>query len=150
MTRSEVFSRIDDARGEFEAARFCLSRVERDIAAGGALRPADPIKVADLRACAGNLEVTYILRLFAEFEFALRNFLAANRPSPQPRRIRMEHLIDRISANRSIPYDIHQDAHEVREYRNEIVHVADPTSLSIFYDCKSRLAKFLSYLPLEW
>ena len=62
----------------------------------------------------------------------------------------MEHLINRISVNRSIPYDIYRDAHEVRECRNGIVHVAGKTSLLTFNDCKSRLAKFLSYLPPNW
>jgi hypothetical protein len=150
MTREQIFSRLGGALGEFEAARFCLSRVQMNIAAGTALHPTDSLTASDIRDCEKNLEKTYLLRLFGEFEFVLRNFLAAVRPSPRPRHTRMEHLIDRISVARSIPYDVRQGAHEVREYRNIIVHAADSTKSLALSDCKSRLARFLSYLPPNW
>jgi hypothetical protein len=150
MTLGQAFARIRGTVKEFEAARFCLIHVQEGIIAGAALRKTDPVQSSDISKCRRNLESTYLLRLFAEFEFVLRSYLAVVRPSPRPRQKRMEHLINRIAAARTIPYDIYADVHQVRVHRNDLVHVLEGLGVLTFYECKSRLGKFLRYLPPKW
>ncbi|HTW93781.1 MAG TPA: hypothetical protein VMD30_03235 [Tepidisphaeraceae bacterium] len=41
-------------------------------------------------------------------------------------------------------------AHEVRDFRNDITHEGVREVVITFGDCKARLARFLSWLPLDW
>lgn len=62
----------------------------------------------------------------------------------------MELLISRIAAVRDIPMNCVEETHQVREYRNAAVHDTGGVDSMTFHECKSRLAKFLSYLPVRW
>src|SRR5437868_14584300 len=81
-----------------------------------------PLRPSHLRDCATNLELTYVVRLFAEFEAILRDFWAVVRARRRCRRTRMEVLMNRVAAECSLPWDALNKAHAVREYRNAIVH----------------------------
>jgi hypothetical protein len=152
MKQGEAFQRIRSVRDEFLAARFALSRAIRQVESdANLLREVDePLAPQHVRNCAENLEITYLLRLFANFEGVLRDYWAVLRPSPLPRRTRMEILMNRIVVVRQIPFEVVDAAHEVRVHRNNIVHPRDEPVQLTFDQCKSRLGFFLSYLPRQW
>lgn len=59
-------------------------------------------------------------------------------------------LMDSVAAYCFINQDDIQNAHEVREYRNEVMHghLQDPRF--DFQTCHSRLACFVRWLPRTW
>lgn len=96
---------------------------------------------------ADNLEATYLIRLFAAFETGLRSYWQSVRPTVPP----VKDLIDSVTARREISLDSRDEVHQVREYRNSLVHETDeeiePVTLA---DAQSRLSRFFSKLPFEW
>lgn len=153
MHWEEAFSRLSGVRDEFEAAKFSVAYAQSGISAGeGVLKAGAAVKPSHLRRCAENLEMTYLLRLFAAFEGVLRDYWRVARPSPRPRRTQMEILIDRVAILCIIPSDTRDEAHEVREYRNSLVHSDQTNDAAIldFQECKSRLGRFLGCLPTRW
>ena len=150
MTWDEAFSRLRDVRDELEAARFALAHAQAAIADGQDFLRASAVKPSHVNQCASNLELTYVLRLFAEFEEVVRDYWNTVRPRRRPRRTNMEILLNRVAILCSIPYDTLQRAHAVREYRNTLVHAGGEGPLLTFHECKSRLGTFLSFLPTRW
>jgi hypothetical protein len=77
MSREEVFGRMRSVWHEYRAAAVAVTAL-------GARAPADPgllrregIEPGTIAACLGNLEPTYVIRLYAEFEAALRDYWKA-------------------------------------------------------------------------
>jgi hypothetical protein len=152
MKRDEAFTRLAVVRDELEAARGAIAYAQRQMQLNleAARHFPYPLKPSHLRDSGRNLDKTYLLRLFAEFEEILRDYLAVVRPSPRRRRTRMEHLMNRVSGICRMPWDILQNAHEVRAYRNEVVHLGERSERLSFTDCKSRLGRYISFLPANW
>ncbi len=152
MSYSEAFNRIRDVRDEYRSAVFALSHTLLALESDSALLNVlpEPLAPQQFRNCAKNLEMTYLLRLFATFEGILRAYWAAVRPSARPRRTQMQILMNRVVISCQIPSRVSNDAHAVREYRNAVVHPQTAASPLTFDQCKSRLSFFLSYLPRQW
>lgn len=152
MTRSDAFNRIRVVLNELAAARFSVARTARE----SELEPTvlaltDPtLCPSDLKICARNLDITYTLRMFSEFEAVLRDYWSAIQPCPRARRMRMQLLMNRVAARQYIATKVLDDAHDVREHRNDVVHDRLRVPRLTFHDCKSRLARFTGYLPLQW
>ena len=152
MTSWEAFQQIRSVRDELLAADFALAFSLRQAEVDTSLlHTVDGlIGVVQLRRCAANLESTYMLRLFSSFEGILRDYWLAVRPARRARQTRMEVLMNRIVILRQIPHAVAQGAHDVRAYRNWLVHPQAGYPRLTFSECKSRLGYFLSYLPREW
>ncbi len=101
----------------------------------------------DLQRTAKNLEGTYIIRLLAEFESALRRFWATTKET----RPRTKDLIDSLAAHRRVSQELLDQTHEVRIHRNLLVH-GRTKSLSPLPVATARgiCCKFLSQLPDRW
>lgn len=99
-----------------------------------------------------NLEGTYIVRLFATFEAALRSFDRFKCGDPD-RQIPASVLIDTISGRRGLGIEqrVRDGAHAVRMLRNFWAHEGEvePQTLSIAA-ARARLQLYLSALPEEW
>jgi hypothetical protein len=152
VTRQEAFEFLRRVENEFFAARFAVRSIESAIHRDPTLLSNEPesIRPSYLRDCLVNLETTYLLRLFAEFEWVLRDLWASARQSPRLRRTRMEILIHRVASRLSMPKDTLDDVQAVRGYRNQLVHRTDSAAPMTFRDCKSVLARYLSFFPLRW
>jgi hypothetical protein len=77
------------------------------------------VRRPDIGTAAANLEGTYIIRVFAEFETALRHFLRAfrlRRPGST------EALVNRVRDRGHVPQAFTDAVHQVREYRNVLIH----------------------------
>jgi hypothetical protein len=79
------------------------------------------VRFSHLRGAVANLEVTYIIRAFSEFEGLLYDHLAARHPGVRIPRT-TEALVNRVALRERIPDPIREAAQRVREYRNSIVH----------------------------
>ncbi len=112
----------------------------------------DPFTLKYLRRTHVNFEGTYIVRLFATFEAALRSYDRANHNDPT-RSTRASILIDTIGARRGrgIQAGIRQGVHQVRQVRNYWAHEADeiPGPMSI-EEARRRLQYYLRELEDEW
>jgi len=94
-----------------------------------------------------NLEGTYIIRLFAEFETGTRQYWAATWGTDP----KTAELINGLAARREIPDTQRRNAHLVREYRNALVHEREEKPEPVLIGvARSYLCHFFSFLPTRW
>jgi hypothetical protein len=112
---------LEDVRYEYAAAAAALACLARE---WHTLREAPEVRLIGLSHVAQasrNIEITYIIRLFAVFESILVHHLATVHPG-----LRVPHtaeaLINRVALRERIPDPIRSAAQTVREYRNTLVH----------------------------
>ena len=119
--------------------------------------PSLPTKTSprDLVAAAEQVESTYLIRMWAEFETALRSYRRHITGDPDDQ-IRTRNLIDwtaGVRQGRAISADVRDDVHEVREYRNFLVHERDdqaPPAAVAIEEARKRLNTLLHCLPIQW
>jgi hypothetical protein len=106
----------------------------------------------DGAAFGANLESTYMIRLYAEFEAGLRDYWEnhLNRDTHPP----MIQLLQ-LLADQRISIDRLEDADAVREYRNFLVHSESgepPSDMRIFTvaEAKKHLCYFFGRLDTDW
>ena len=99
----------------------------------------------DIGRASENLEGTYVIRLFAEFEAALRTYWSTYKLKKPPGRAIV--LIDRVASTARIDPISHEAAHVVRRFRNVLVHNREePTKSVAIADVRRSLNKYLDYL----
>ena len=150
MTKREAYDRLKYVRQELDSARFALAHtirlVEDDLKTLQAAGKGGT-SLSELIRCQNNLEINYILRLFSEFEAAIRDYWEHEVRNTRPR---MQILMDRVADRLSMSAAHRAAAHEIREYRNEIIH-QNPRALEYTYgDCAKALGMFLQWLPQNW
>lgn len=119
--------RMRRIQAEFNATRECLIYVTRnwqkkDIQLERAL----PQDVAQAER---NIEATYLIRLYAEFEGILKDHLATNHPRIKiPDKPRVDWLISRVIQAEGVsleqPLRVRMD--DARDYRNSVAHWGEP------------------------
>lgn len=136
--------RIKAVEREFHAARFAIDRLV-DAARRDATLLRDKFAPSDITSASDNLEATYVIRLFAAFETALRLYWPTIRNRPVPGRTR--DLLDAIAAARHISHADLSRAHEVRDFRNALVHEREEvTEVIPIATARKHLCVFLSRL----
>lgn len=140
-------TRIKAVEREYDVARLAADRLAQhtrdnpDVLKGN-------LKLADIDKVVNHLEGTYLLRLFSEFEVALRHFLRALKLKV-PRNA--EPLINKVKDRAHIANDNALKVHDVRRYRNNLVHddanPADPISMR---EATRALGTFLGWLQRYW
>jgi len=150
MTRQEVFGRIRAVEAEHRVAALAVQELRLVVDQVPSFLLERDLQPADLERCGRNLERTFVIRIYAEFEASLRDFWQA----PRGMRRRSEPpalaLLDSIGARRGVDPDTLRDAHFVREYRNALVHTGAPAVPRSLRECRSFLYRFVSYLPPDW
>jgi hypothetical protein len=132
-------------REELEAARAATAYVEERWTGLHDLHET-PVSYAHLERTIRNLERTYLIRLFSEFEGILRRHLEAGQPQRQvPRNV--EDVINRAARIRRIQDEVREGAHQVRNYRNSLVHGGHDAPALAFSQALARLNRFLAPLP---
>lgn len=141
-------NRVKAVEREHTATRFATDRL-LDVVRQDPTALKGNFRVKDLHVASDRLEGTYIIRLFAEFETSLRMFWLASRGKDSP--LRTRDLLSGVGARRKVPHDRIQNAHDVREYRNLLVHEREEEIEPIpIARARSHLCSFLSFLSLEW
>jgi hypothetical protein len=140
--------RIKGVEREFLAAR----KAADDLVAalnGGTAEPPRNTEVRDVTNMYNNLEGTYLIRLYAAFESGLRSYWRSARKNRS--RPGTEQLVNMVSSKCSIPDNIRDEVHEVREYRNSVVHEGDDEVVAVTITiARSRLCTYFARLPDEW
>jgi hypothetical protein len=140
--------RIRAVEREFLVARLAIERLLAAVRYDPALLGQE-IAPRDIPRAARNLEGTYILRLFAEFESGLRDFWSAKRSTEPPARTR--DLLDGIAAAQSVHAGELEAAHAAREYRNSLIHERDTSLPAIpLSQVRRSLCRFFAFLPPDW
>jgi hypothetical protein len=148
MKTHEVIQQIRSCESMCEAGKAATSYFLRLCRSDPSRIPSmGNFRVRDIRACHDDLEHTYLVRMFAVFETALREFWerAGRRQSHPP----VNRLMDRIAVRCNMATDHLARAHSVREFRNTLVHGGTRESVTLG-DARSYLCRFLSNLPHDW
>ena len=147
MYRKDVILQMGDLEAEYRAAVLAvddlLQRARRD---PSVLRVAS-VTLAHVRACQANLEDTYLVRMFAVFEEALRDVrrLIYGRAGP----VSTYALIQQCASRQHVREDDRANAHAVRDFRNTVVHggAARPVTLP---QSRQWLCTFMGWMPPQW
>ena len=147
MTIRERQNRIKAIEQMFRAARASVAHYRRACQNDPGLLGTAGFRIRDIRDCHEELEATFLLRVFAEFEGALQDFWRSGmgrQTSPATRT-----LLDRIAARCHVPWTELDRAHQVRAYRNAIIHEGEaPRATEIALpEARRHLCLFLSRLP---
>lgn len=146
-SRFEWLSRIKAVEREHTAVRKAAEHF-REAAAKDPNILGDDLRHRDIVAASNNLEGTYMIRLFAEFETGVRQYWNATWDT-EPRAV---DLLNGLGARCGIPYEQVENVHGVREYRNALVHERDDDEIELvpIPEARSHLCKFFSFLPIQW
>jgi hypothetical protein len=148
--RFDWHERVKAVENEYKSVRIAVDRLKSVVAHDPTVLGGDS-KPANLGAADRNLEGTYLVRLFAEFESALRSYDRARHGDPT-RKTEASPLIGTIGGRRGqgISANVRQGAHAVRRVRNHWAHERDatPDPMSIA-KARARIQGFLSWLPDE-
>src|SRR4051812_22499115 len=143
----EWMSRLKDVEREYNTSRLGMDRLYRQAVddpgvLGGDFRLRNIVTVLD------RLEGTYLVRLFSEFETALRHFLRFLKLR-QPNSTQT--LVNRVRDRVGIPSEFADLVHKVREYRNSLVHdVEDEIDPVTIREATRACSTFLSWLQRLW
>ncbi|HEY3245789.1 MAG TPA: hypothetical protein VGM03_20780 [Phycisphaerae bacterium] len=151
MKRAAAYNWLARVRDEMEAARFALAVVLRDWhlhLSAAPLHRGRALSVGDLQRCRAHLELTYMLRLFASWEAILRDYwLRGLGRDTVPE---LNQLVDSLAARRKIDPDTVARVHDLRRFRNEVVHENLQLLRYDFGQCAGGLGKFIAHLPPNW
>jgi hypothetical protein len=139
-------SRIKAVEREYVAMRQAADHfLEAALADPTILR--ENLRQGEIIGASRNLEGTYIIRLFAEFETGARQYWGANWDT-DPRTV---DLLNGLAARCGIPDTQRDNTHLVREYRNALVHEReDKPAMVPIAVARSYLCHFFSFLPPHW
>jgi hypothetical protein len=144
--RHEWLSRIKGVEREYMAMRQAADSFRQTAINDPTILQVN-LRHGDIVAASRNLEGTYVIRLFAEFESGARQYWGANWDT-DPKTL---DLLDGLAARCGIPDTQRDFAHLVRDYRNGLVHEReDKPEIVPIAQARSYLCHFLSFLPLQW
>ena len=139
-------SRIKAVEREYVAMRQAADRFLQAALDDPTMLRAD-LRHGEIVRASQNLEATFIIRLFAEFETGARQYWGANW-STYPK---MVDLLNGLAARCGIPDTLRDNAHRVREYRNALVHEREDGVEAVqIAAARGFLCRFFSFLPARW
>jgi hypothetical protein len=146
--REERLSRIRAVEHEYLVNTLSIHILGEQLKVDPSTLREQKLRPRDYHSCRDSLEATYLVRLFAEFEAGLRHAwrsLVRNTSPPT------QALLDAVAGRFFIPRSWLDKAHEVRRYRNALVHESDESVAPIgIAQARGRLCRFLSRLPRDW
>lgn len=147
MPRNDEWqSRIKSVETEYKAMRQASERFKKMAIDDPSILEVGSEHRHLVTACA-NLESTYLIRLFAEFETGVRQYWATQK-STKPN---TSDLLKGSASRRRIPTTELELADSVRQFRNCLVHESagslNAIPLAVARGC---LCRFFAYLPPQW
>jgi hypothetical protein len=148
----DVYHAMHDTVLEYEVVAAAVVRYQADVQAATATLP-EGTQPHHLAAAVDELEGTYLIRLWAVFEAAWTSFwrYRTNRPDGRIRAFDLIQWAQGVQEGRPVDAAITPLVHQVREYRNFLVHDRDnPAPRVPIREARTRLNKHLAKLPFEW
>jgi hypothetical protein len=144
--RDEWQSRIKAVEREYVAMRQAADRFRQAALHDPTILQAN-LRHGEIVVASKNLEGTYVIRLFAEFETGVRQYWSANWDTDP----KTADLLNGLAARCGIPDTQRDHAHSVRDYRNGLVHEREqkPEALPMAV-ARGYLCHFFSFLPARW
>jgi hypothetical protein len=143
----EWMGRIKAVEREYGAIRLGTDRLIAAVNDDPAIL-AGPVKRPAIKIASAHLEGTYLIRVFSEFETALRQFARTFHIGEQRR---AETLINRVRDRGRIPPADATAVHQVREHRNVLVHDRRFSAVAVtIRDATRFLCRFLSHVQAIW
>ena len=146
--RDRWHDRLKQVEREFVAASAATDLLEERLRSDPAYLRSRNVGMSDSDRMRRGLEATYLIRLYAVFEAALRDVWSASfgKATEPP----MRDLIEAIAGRRrTVSIDLRDRVHVVREYRNTVVHGGEGEPISLT-EARRWLNRFLSHLPEDW
>ena len=149
MKRQQRFDLMNQVYREYLAATVAVDVLENRLRNEPELLTENKLKARDFRQFQEHLSGTYLIRLFAVFEAALRDLWSDGfKQTTVPK---MRDLLGGIAARRLISQDAFDGADEVRSFRNSLVHESDSDAVQLTLKAaKQQLSHYFSYVPLDW
>lgn len=148
----EIFDLLKSTQPEYQVVADAVARLREAIQAHQADMPPNT-SLRDYEAAGNKLEATYTVRLWAEFEAALRSYRRFVTANPHDQ-IRARDLIDwaqGVEAGRRVDNRMRDLIHEVRVYRNSLVHEREEIVPAVgIGEARHRLSTYLAKLPERW
>ena len=148
----EVFDRLKATRREYSVVADAVRRL-RDAVQTHQIPATPDASLRGYEAALRRLEPTYLVRLWAEFETALRSYRrrVVGNPDDNIRAFDLVNWAKGIEEGRKVDAGVRDRVHEVREYRNSLVHERDDTAPTVRTDeARRRLSTYLAKLPDQW
>lgn len=143
--------RLRAVQAEFNSAREAIGYVLRNWQKYNIYAEMPRLSPSHFDEAGANVEMTYFVRLYAEFEGVLKDHLTTNHPSvPIVDKPKMDWLINRVVRAEGITIDpiLRRRLDDVRSYRNSIAHRTLAAAPAVtFVDALSSLNRFLAKLP---
>jgi hypothetical protein len=106
------------------------------------------LELPKMRLVQGRLQDIYFVHIFACFESDIRDYWRAVGRSGQPH---ATSLLNSVAGKRGIPQDIVDAIHDIREFRNSLVHGSRDFARPYTVDeASGPMNAFIARLPLEW
>ncbi len=148
MRRIDCHSRIKDTRNSYTTAFQTASAFIRIAEEQPHLLHDYELDLTTIRAMAGELHDVYFVRMFACFESSIRHYWWARIKRTRPS---TEQLLSSIAGRFNIPRDTLDVVHEIRDFRNSLIHEQHHVNARFSIDEASKaLNAYLSRLPLQW
>lgn len=147
--QEERLERIKAVEREYQVAHLAAETLSEVLRINPRLLSQRQLRPRDLQKLSDNLEATFLVRLFAEFEAGLRDVWAnCRRRATTPL---MESVMNALAGWRSVPDVATENAHAVRAYRNSLVHEGGVAAAAVsIAQARSFLCTFFSRMPLDW
>jgi predicted RNA methylase len=140
-------TRIKAVERENIVARFAADRLDQQSRDNPQILQGD-LRPRDIRMVTERLDRTYVLRVFAQFEQGLRNYLRAFKIKV-PKNAKS--LINRVRDKVHIANDDTDNVHSVRLYRNTLIHDdANPVFPVSMRNATRSLSIFMGWLQGRW
>jgi hypothetical protein len=139
--------RLKSIEREYTATRLAIDRLKQHTMGNPDIL-VENLKFGDIKGAADRLENTFVVRIFSEFESALKHFLRAQGVGI-PRSVKGR--VNNVKALMRIPKDDTKLVHRVRINRNNIVHDSNTIVESVtMRDSTKFLCTFLGRCQRVW
>jgi hypothetical protein len=145
--------RFRRVQGEYDAVREAIALLYRNWNRRGFGDSLNGVSETMLEEATRNLERTYFIRLYAEFEGILKDHLVSNHPAQafaEEDRPRVDDVIARVrqAENLTINPRLRDKLDAARDYRNSIAHSRrTPVPQVSFADGQAALGRLVGMLP---
>jgi len=153
IKRQRRMQRVADVANEYLAASSAGALLAQALAADPNYGDSHGWQQRHAHQFRRNVERTYIIRMYAEFEATLRDYWESfHGRETHPR---MEQLLNRLIPDQHFPQDWIDNADDVRVYRNFLVHDAEeepPVDMAVFTiaEAKKHLCSYIGRLDPRW